>query len=53
MAVAGADGAVRLWDAADQAASWTCALATPGITLAEWNRYLPGIPYPPPCPGTP
>ncbi|HEY4458446.1 MAG TPA: hypothetical protein VGN81_29310 [Pseudonocardiaceae bacterium] len=38
---------------ADQATSRICALATPRITVAEWNQYLPGIPYQPPCASTP
>ncbi|HKB29484.1 MAG TPA: helix-turn-helix domain-containing protein [Streptosporangiaceae bacterium] len=50
IAAAGADGTVRLWDtAAVTAAADVCAMAGDPLTRAEWNRYLPGVRYAPPC----
>jgi WD40 repeat protein/energy-coupling factor transporter ATP-binding protein EcfA2 len=55
LAIAGADRAApgsapRLWDTdIERVAARICELAWPTITRAEWDRYLPGIPYQPPC----
>lgn len=47
---AGADGTTRLWDPdPEHAASWICATAGTPITKAEWQLYIPGAPYQPPC----
>lgn len=47
---AGADGMTRLWDPdPEHAASWICATAGTPITAAEWQLYIPGVPYRPPC----
>jgi WD40 repeat protein len=46
------DGTVRLWlTSAALAASHVCSVAGIPITPAEWARYVPGLPYRPPCPG--
>ncbi|GII85136.1 hypothetical protein Ssi03_31260 [Sphaerisporangium siamense] len=48
---AGEDRTARLWPTATGAvAVRVCELARPRITRAEWDRYLPGLPYRPPCP---
>ena len=31
-------------------AGYICAVAGDPITRAEWAKYLPGVPYHPPCP---
>jgi WD40 repeat protein len=44
------DGAVHVWEATTgQVERRVCALAYPRITAEQWERYLPGIPYQPPC----
>jgi WD40 repeat protein/transcriptional regulator with XRE-family HTH domain len=50
LAAASADGTVRLWNtnpAADEAA--VCAGAGQSITRQEWDTYVPGVSYAPPC----
>jgi hypothetical protein len=50
--VAAADSAdlVWLWDTqADAAARSVCAMAGQPLTRAEWNAYVPGLRYAPPC----
>lgn len=50
LATAGSDGLVRLWDpSASQVAAYVCATAGDRITASEWQRYVPGLPYRPPC----
>jgi WD40 repeat protein/transcriptional regulator with XRE-family HTH domain len=50
LATAGSDGLVRLWDlSASQVATYVCATAGDRITASEWRRYVPGLPYRPPC----
>jgi WD40 repeat protein len=50
LATGGANRLVRLWDAdADRVAARLCASAGDGITREEWARYIPGLPYRPPC----
>lgn len=52
LAAGGHDPTVRLWDTdPGSVASWICATAGTPITLAEWSRYVPGLPYDPPCSG--
>jgi WD40 repeat protein len=44
------DHTIRLWDTdPKRVAERICALAPAPITQAEWDRYLPGLPYRPPC----
>jgi WD40 repeat protein len=50
-ATTSADGAVHVWDATvGQVERRVCAIAHPRITAEQWQRYLPGVPYRPPCP---
>ena len=51
LATGGADMLVRLWNTSTrQVAGYICAVAGDPITRAEWAKYLPGVPYHPPCP---
>ncbi|MFI6294419.1 helix-turn-helix domain-containing protein [Nonomuraea sp. NPDC050790] len=44
------DSTVRMWDMdPERVARRLCALATPRITAAEWQRHFPGLPFEPPC----
>jgi WD40 repeat protein/energy-coupling factor transporter ATP-binding protein EcfA2 len=44
------DGTTRLWRATPAtAAAYVCATAGAPITPAEWEQYIPGLPYHPPC----
>ena len=48
-ATASADQTARLWDiSVDRVAARICRI-TPAITKTEWNQYLPGLAYRPPC----
>jgi WD40 repeat protein len=48
---AGMDRTTRLWTTdPDQVARRICRLAQPRLTRAEWDRYLPGVEFQPPCP---
>jgi hypothetical protein len=39
----------RLWETSiDSVAARICSI-TPAITMSEWERYLPGLAYLPPC----
>ena len=50
-ATTSADGAVHVWDATvGQVERRVCAIAHPRITAEQWERYLPGVAYRPPCP---
>jgi WD40 repeat protein len=50
LAAGSADGTVRLWDTSPTAAAAAvCATAGDPVTAQEWNRYVPGAPYSPPC----
>ncbi len=50
-ATTSADGAVHVWDATvGQVERRVCAIAHPRVTVEQWQRYLPGVPYRPPCP---
>ncbi|MFC0543539.1 nSTAND1 domain-containing NTPase [Kutzneria chonburiensis] len=45
------DDTVRSWDPdVSGTISRICATAWPRITAEEWDRYLPGVEYQPPCP---
>ncbi|MFE0150122.1 WD40 repeat domain-containing protein [Nonomuraea sp. NPDC059007] len=44
------DSTARLWDMdPERVARRLCALATPRITAAEWQRHFPGLAFEPPC----
>lgn len=44
------DGTVRLWITSPAlAARYACSIAGTPITPAEWARYVPALPYRPPC----
>ncbi|WP_438295549.1 nSTAND1 domain-containing NTPase [Streptomyces sp. HUAS TT7] len=50
LATGSRDTTALLWDTdADRIATRVCATAFPAITRAEWDKYLPGLPYQPPC----
>jgi WD40 repeat protein len=50
LATAGDDGTVRLWNTSPgQVAAYVCSVAGDRITRAEWAKYIPGLPYDPPC----
>jgi WD40 repeat protein len=50
IAASGTDHAVHLWQASPKrAAKAICATAGTPITRTEWNRYVPGAAYAPPC----
>ncbi|WP_156213640.1 hypothetical protein [Lentzea aerocolonigenes] len=45
------DRTTRLWTVnPERVAHRICALAHPRITREEWDRYLPGVEFRPPCP---
>ncbi|MFI7680707.1 hypothetical protein [Actinophytocola sp. NPDC049390] len=49
-ATTSADGAVHVWDATvGQVERRVCAVAHPRITVEQWEWYLPGVPFRPPC----
>jgi WD40 repeat protein len=49
LATGSADGTARLWDTSvDRVAARLCRI-TPAITTSEWDQYLPGLAYRPPC----
>ncbi|AHH96694.1 hypothetical protein [Kutzneria albida] len=48
---ASADHTVRHWETdVDLAIAQQCRLVWPVMTQAQWEQYLPGLPYEPPCP---
>jgi WD40 repeat protein/transcriptional regulator with XRE-family HTH domain len=50
LAAGSQDRTTRLWSATPAAAgSYICSIAGAPITRAEWQRYIPGLPYQPPC----
>jgi WD40 repeat protein len=50
LATGSADHTARLWDTnVDRVAARICSI-TPAITENEWDHYLPGLAYRPPCP---
>lgn len=49
--VSGGDDTVRLWDTdVERTIERICAVAWPRLSEADWQRYLPGLDYRPPCP---
>jgi WD40 repeat protein len=51
LAAADSSGQVWLWDThATEAAAAVCAMAGQPLSRAEWQAYIPGPPYAPPCP---
>lgn len=45
------DGTIRLWDLRlSSAQRWICRAAGGALTRAEWQHYLPDLPYQPVCP---
>ena len=50
LAASSDDGTVHLWDVSPGAAeSQACANLGQPLTRAEWNVYVPGVPYRAPC----
>jgi WD40 repeat protein/transcriptional regulator with XRE-family HTH domain len=50
LATGGNDGLARLWNIdTSQVAAYICSAAGTPITRAEWGKYIPGLPYHPPC----
>jgi WD40 repeat protein len=50
LASAGADGVIRLWDLnAEHAARWICSTTRKALTVQQWKKYVPQLPYDPPC----
>jgi len=50
LATAGDDRTARLWETnVDRVAAHVCGVAFPAITRGEWQQYLPGLAYRPPC----
>ncbi|MGH3800411.1 MAG: hypothetical protein ACRDTD_09820 [Pseudonocardiaceae bacterium] len=50
LATASTDTAGRLWETNIESVVARICSITPTITKGEWNHYLPGLPYQPPCP---
>ncbi|MGW0522297.1 nSTAND1 domain-containing NTPase [Crossiella sp. NPDC003009] len=47
----GSDRTLRIWDIdVERSAARICAMAYPRITEQEWEKYLPGLEFRPPCP---
>ncbi|HEV2783001.1 MAG TPA: hypothetical protein VGX25_26745 [Actinophytocola sp.] len=49
LAVASGDRVVLLETDVERVARQICAVAHPRISRAEWDQFLPGLPYDPPC----
>ncbi|WP_052397687.1 hypothetical protein [Streptomyces sp. NRRL F-5123] len=50
LAGAGEDGVIRLWDLdAEHAARWICSTTRDVLTAQQWKKYIPQLPYDPPC----
>ncbi len=50
LAAGGENHAVRLWDTGlERVAASICSTGGDPITSAEWERYIEGKPYRPPC----
>ena len=46
----GVNDTIQLWGTNPiQAASWLCSVAAAPIAESEWQQYLPGRPFGPPC----
>lgn len=53
LATGGNDGVARLWNTSpEQVADYVCSIVGTPITRAEWQKYIPGLPYKPPCPAS-
>jgi WD40 repeat protein len=50
LATTSADSTARLWEINIDTVAGRICKTTPTITPPEWNQYLPGLPYRPPCP---
>jgi WD40 repeat protein len=50
LATASADHTARLWDTSIENVTTRICRTTPTITTSEWDHYLPGLAYQPPCP---
>jgi len=51
LATGSSDRSIGLWDTdVEHAAARLCGLAWPRISQGDWERYLPGFDYQPPCP---
>jgi WD40 repeat protein len=51
LATASLDTTARLWETdVDTVATRICNITWPRITPRQWDQYLPGLPYQPPCP---
>jgi WD40 repeat protein/energy-coupling factor transporter ATP-binding protein EcfA2 len=49
LATASVDSTARLWEININSVAANICSVTPTITQNEWNQYLPGLPYRPPC----
>jgi WD40 repeat protein len=50
LASGGSEGTIRLWDTnPDQTAKDICALSVTPLTRAQWQQYIPGQSFNPPC----
>ena len=50
LAAGAVDDTVQLWSTDPaQAASWICSVAGSALTKSEWQQYVPGRAYDPPC----
>jgi WD40 repeat protein len=51
LVVGGQDGTVWIWHLnVDDAIRWVCATTGNVLTAAQWHKYIPQLPYRPPCP---
>ncbi|MGH3866860.1 MAG: hypothetical protein ACRDQ4_12110 [Pseudonocardiaceae bacterium] len=50
LATASADKTARLWETNPESVAARICGMTPTITPADWDQYLPDVPYQPPCP---
>ncbi|MGH3828803.1 MAG: WD40 repeat domain-containing protein [Pseudonocardiaceae bacterium] len=51
LATASGDHTTRLWETnIETISAQICAITWPAITKSEWDQYLPGLVYQPPCP---
>jgi WD40 repeat protein len=50
LASGGSDNTIRLWDTnPEETAKDICGLIATPLTRAQWQQYIPGRPYNPPC----
>jgi hypothetical protein len=50
LATGSADDTARLWDTSIESVATRICRITPTITKSEWDYYMPGLAYRPPCP---